>query len=261
MMDFFKYDFDYAWPWTYGHLIAAIVFAGLAALAYWLNWARLTILAGVLSIWAVWGVYHPRPAALQPPVALPTERFLPTGSGRVLDAGAGSGRSTLMVLLSRPAAKVVALDRFTGYYGIVDNTPDRLRANARAAGADERVEIEVGDMREMPFEDGSFDGVVSVAAIDHLNRDGVERTLAEVTRVLRPEGQFLLMVVNPDIWTRIAMPFLHGHGYFGGRAHPERWRSQLSAAGLEVVEEGTQPASLYFLTQKASQSRYGSAKT
>ncbi|HEY6617328.1 MAG TPA: hypothetical protein VIZ32_22530, partial [Vicinamibacterales bacterium] len=96
---------------------------------------------------------------------------------------------------------------------------------------------------------------------DHLNRDGVERTLAEVTRVLRPEGQFLLMVVNPDIWTRIAMPFLHGHGYFGGPAHPERWRSQLSAAGLEVVEEGTQPASLYFLTQKASQSRYGSAKT
>ena len=88
-------------------------------------------------------------------------------------------------------------------------------------------------MREMPFDDASFDGVVSVAAIDHLNREGVERTLAEVTRVLRPEGQFLLMVVNPDIWTKIAMPFLHGHGYFGGRAYPERWRSQLSAAGLE----------------------------
>ena len=24
MMDFFKYDFDYSWPWTYGHLIAAV---------------------------------------------------------------------------------------------------------------------------------------------------------------------------------------------------------------------------------------------
>jgi hypothetical protein len=69
------------------------------------------------------------------------------------------------------------------------------------------------------------------------------------------------MVVNPDIWTKIAMPFLHGHGYFGARAYPERWRSQLSAAGLEVVEEGTQPASLYFLAQKTSQARYGSAKT
>ena len=262
MMDFFKYDFDYSWPWTYGHLIAALVFGGVAASAYWLHWTRLTIIAGVLALWGLCGAYiiHGQ-LRFSRPVALPTERFLPSGSGRVLDAGAGSGRSTVMVLLSRPGAKVVALDRFTGYYGIVDNTPDRLRANARAAGAAERVEIEVGDMREMPFDDASFDGVVSVAAIDHLNRDGVERTLAEVTRVLRPEGQFLLMVVNPDIWTKIAMPFLHGHGYFGGRAYPERWRSQLSAAGLEVVEEGTQPASLYFLTQKASQSRYGSAKT
>ena len=75
-----------------------------------------------------------------------------------------------MVLLSRPAATVVALDRFSGYYGIVDNTPDRLRANAKAAGVDSRLEVQVGDMREMPFADASFDGVVSVAAIDHLNK-------------------------------------------------------------------------------------------
>ena len=30
MLDFFRYDFDYAWPWTYGHLIAAVAFAMLA---------------------------------------------------------------------------------------------------------------------------------------------------------------------------------------------------------------------------------------
>jgi SAM-dependent methyltransferase len=157
-----------------------------------------------------------------------------------------------MVLLARPGATVVALDRFSGYYGIVDNTPDRLRANARAAGVDNRLEVQVGDMREMPFDDASFDGVVSVAAIDHLNKEGVERTLAEVTRVLRPDGQFLLMVVHPDIWTKVALPFLHGHGYFGTPSFPDRWRSRLSAAGLSVVEQGAQPAALYFLTEKKS---------
>ena len=254
MMDFFRYDFDYSWPWTYGHLIAAVLFAGLASIAYWMHWTKLAITGGLLAIWGISGAYIVNEQLrFSRPVALPTERFLPSGSGRVLDAGAGSGRSTVMVLLSRPAAKVVALDQFTGYYGIDDNTPDRLRANARAAGAEDRVEVTVGDMREMPFEDASFDGVVSVAAIDHLNREGVERTLAEVTRVLRPDGQFLLMVVNPDIWTKVALPFLHGHGYFGGRAYPERWRAQLTAAGLDVVEEGTQPASLYFLTQKRNE--------
>ena len=106
MMDFFRYDFDYSWPWTYGHLIAAIVFGGVAAVAYWLNWTRLTILAGVLAMWGLCGAYIIHgPLRFSRPVALPTERFLPSGSGRVLDAGAGSGRSTVMVLLSRPGSE------------------------------------------------------------------------------------------------------------------------------------------------------------
>ena len=41
-MDFSRYNFDYSWPRTYGHLIAAIVFGGFAAVAYWLNWTRMT---------------------------------------------------------------------------------------------------------------------------------------------------------------------------------------------------------------------------
>jgi SAM-dependent methyltransferase len=257
MMDFFRYDFDYAWPWMYGHLIAAVGFAALAWVGYSFRWTRLMIVAGALALWGLCGaaIIH-GPLRFSRPVALPTEQFLPSGSGRVLDAGAGSGRSTLMVLLSRPAATVVALDRFSGYYGIVDNTPDRLRANARAAGVESRLEVKVGDMRQMPFEDASFDAVVSVAAIDHLNKEGVARALAEVTRVIRPDGQFLLMVVNPDIWTKVALPFLHGHGYFGARAFPDRWRSQLTAAGLNVIEQGTQPSTLYFLTKKTVQASW-----
>ncbi len=266
MMDFFTYDFDYAWPWTYGHLIAAVVCTVLALVAHYFRRTGLTILAGVLAVWAVCGAYivHGQ-LRFSRPVVLPTGQFLASGSGRVLDVGAGSGRSTLMVLLSRPDATVVALDRFTGYYGIVDNTPDRLLANARAAGVDSRLEVKVGDMREMPLEDASFDGVVSVAAIDHLNSDGVQRTLAEVARVLRPDGQFLLMVVNPDIWTKVALPFLHAHGYFGGPAIPEWWRSQLMAAGLSVVEQGTQPSTLYFLAKRgrgpAEAGHYGTRGT
>jgi SAM-dependent methyltransferase len=251
-MDFFKYDFDYAWPWTYGHLIAAIAFAVLAVLARILRWPNWTTAAlGALAAWGVCGalIVH-GPLRFSRPLELPTEKFLASGSGRVLDAGAGSGRSALMVLLSRPGARVVALDRFAGYYGIVDNTPDRLRTNARAAGVDGRLEARVGDMREMPFEDGSFDAAVSAYAIDHLGREDIQRTFTEVTRVLRPDGEFLLMVINPDAWVRVALPFLHGHGYFGAPSVPDRWRSQLTAAGLSVIEQGTEPATLYFLAKK-----------
>jgi len=254
MLDFFRYDFDYAWPWTYGHLIAAAVFVVLAVLTRLLGWARWTTVA--LGLFAAWGmiaafIIH-GPLRFTRPLELPTERFLSSGAGRVLDAGAGSGRSALMVLSSRPGAQVVALDRYAGYYGIVDNTPDRLHANARAAGVDGRLEATVGDMRKMPFGDNSFDAAVSAYTIDHLRTDDVDRTFVEVARVLRPGGEFLLMVINPDAWVRVALPFLHGHGYFGRPSAPDRWRAQLTAAGLSVVEAGTRPATLYFLTEKRS---------
>lgn len=254
MIDFFTYDFDYAWPWTYGHLIAAGAFLGLAWFSRFVRWSRwATGIFGLLGVWALASacIIH-GPLRFSRPLALPTQAFLSASGGRVLDAGAGSGRSALMVLMSRPGARVVALDRFAGYYGIVDNTPDRLLANARAAGVEGRLEAAVGDMRAMPFEDASFDAAVSAYAIDHLASADVARTFAEVHRVLKPNGELLLMVVNPDVWVRVALPFLHGHGYFGGRAFPERWRARLTAAGLRVVEEGTQPATLFFLARKAA---------
>src|SRR5438105_124649 len=114
-MDVFRYDFGYTWPWTYGHLIAAALFGLLTVLAIWLRWARwIRILGGAAVVWAIAGALITHGALrLNRPLVLPTDRFLSGGTGRVLDAGAGSGRSTLMVLLSRPGATVVALDIFS----------------------------------------------------------------------------------------------------------------------------------------------------
>ena len=249
-MDLFRYDFGYAWPWTWGHAIAALVFAlataGLAA-AGRRGWSLLT---GALTIWAIAGAIIVNGLLrFGLPEVLPTAQFLARGEGRVLDLGAGSGRSTLMVLLGRPAARVTALDIFGTEYGIVGNSPDRLLANAKAAGALDRVDVRVGDMRAMPFEAHTYDGAVSVAAIDHLSRDGVRNTFAEVMRVLKPNADFLLMVINQDTWIRTAFPMLAHHGYFGGQAHPDRWRDAMTSAGLVVVESGLRPGMLWVLAR------------
>ncbi len=249
-MDLFRYDFGYAWPWTWGHLIAAAIFAvataGLAAAGR----RRWSLVTGALTVWAIAGAIIVNGLLrFSLPEVLPTPQFLASGEGRVLDLGAGSGRSTLMVLLGRPAARVTALDIFGTEYGIVGNSPDRLLANAKAAGALDRVDVKVGDMRAMPFDAHTYDGAVSVAAIDHLNREGVEKTFAEVRRVLKPNGDFLLMVINQDTWIRTAFPMLAHHGYFGARANPDRWRDAMTAAGLAVVESGLRPGMLWVLAR------------
>lgn len=254
-MNPFRYDFGYGWLWNYGHLIAVVAFGAVAVVAWRFRWSRwIGAVSVALAIWGVAGLLIVQLVLrLNLPLELPTERFLADGSGHMLDAGAGSGRSSLMVLLARPGSRVLALDLYEGYYGIQDNTPARLLANAARAGVDDRIQAKVGDMVAMPLADDSYDAAVSAYAIDHLSRQGVERSLAEINRVLRPNGQFLLMVINPDIWIRVAYPFFVHHGYFGPPTDHDRWRSHLTNAGFEVVEQGTTPGTLYLLARTPSE--------
>lgn len=143
------YDFGYSPAWAYGHLVPLTVFTLLTTLAVWRTWHRLVVLLlGTLATWAL-AAFLIVQAVLEPnrPLTLPTEAFLSGGRGEVVDLGAGSGRSSLMVLLGRPQSRVTALDIYRGCYGIDENTPDRIRANARAAGAESRLTVQVGDMR------------------------------------------------------------------------------------------------------------------
>jgi SAM-dependent methyltransferase len=245
----FQYDFGYSWPWTLGHAIAAVVFCVLTILMWRLrmpSWTRLS--AGALTLWAIGGVAIVHGLfGFSQPLHLPTQAFLPSGSGRVLDGGAGSGRATLMVLLARPQSTVTAVDIFSEGYGIEGNTPARLRDNATRGGVANRLNVVTGDLRTLPFPRASFDAAVSAYVIDHLNREGVARSLSEIARVVRPHGQFLLMVISPDLYVRYTFPFLVAHGYFGPRTSSELWRTRLTTAGFAVQEEGTQPGTLYFL--------------
>jgi glycosyltransferase involved in cell wall biosynthesis/SAM-dependent methyltransferase len=58
------------------------------------------------------------------------------------------------------------------------------------------------DWEVLPFEDGSFDGIVASSVFEYL--DDVPRVAAELSRVLRPEGILLLTVPNPCNFVRKA---------------------------------------------------------
>jgi SAM-dependent methyltransferase len=244
------YDFGYSWVISYGHLIPLALAAGLGALALWRGWTRwIVLLSAVVAIWAVAGVGITQVFGIDRPMTLPTERFLPAGSGRVLDAGAGSGRAAVGVLLARPGATVTGLDIYSGNWGIDDNTPERFLLNVQAAGADHRADVRTGDMRDLPFGDGEFDAVVSSYAVDHLSRDGIAAALDEFARVLKPGGDVLLLIVNVDWLTKLASPHAIAHHR---PQDPAEWRARLDRAGFAVEEEGTRLATLYFLAKKRS---------
>jgi ubiquinone/menaquinone biosynthesis C-methylase UbiE len=164
--------------------------------------------------------------------------------------GAGTGRSALMVLEARPQATVVALDLFADSYrrhfGSEQSGEQRLMANLRAVGVQDRTEVRTGDMRELPFEAAAFDAIVSAYAIDHLNRDGITKSLGEAARVLKPNGEFLLMVIGKEFWGTFAFGPLMLHPM----RSQEAWAGLLRDAGFEVLEQGTRPATLYFLVRK-----------
>jgi ubiquinone/menaquinone biosynthesis C-methylase UbiE len=115
------------------------------------------------------------------------------GDERVLDVGCGRG------LLLVGAAKRLSTGRAAGLDLWVQadqlhNGKDAALENAELEGVAARVEIHDGDMRAMPFEDGSVDVVVSNLAIHNVPTvAGRRKALSEIARVLRPGGRVALM--------------------------------------------------------------------
>ena len=246
MPAFFRYDFGYTWWLRYAMLVPLILAVGFGAVAVWRSWPRWVFVPLVLVfVWAAAAVVILN-AMLNRPMPLPTERFLTSGSGRVLDVGAGSGRAAIGVLLARPHTTAMGVDIYSGYWGIDENTPERFMRNARIAGVGERAAARVGDMRQLPFGDGEFDAVVSSYAVDHLRRAERPKAIAEVARVLKPGGEFLLVIIHVDWRTWFVSPLLAHHP----SQRPEPWRALLQEHGFSLEEEGTQFTTLYFLAKK-----------
>ncbi len=253
MLNFFTYDFGYSGLLRYSMVLPLVLAVGLAAIGLWRSWPRpVVVVLVVVALWSATATVVLN-AMLNAPMALPTERFLTSGSGRVLDVGAGSGRAAIGVLLARPKTTAMGLDIYSGYWGIDENTPERFMRNARIAGVAERAATRVGDMRELPFRDGEFDAVVSSYAIDHLRRAERPKAIGEVARVLKPGGEFLLMIIRVDWKTWLVSPLLAHHP----SQNPEPWRQVLHDNGFNLEDEGTAFTTLYFLAKKQAPVRGG----
>jgi ubiquinone/menaquinone biosynthesis C-methylase UbiE len=111
--------------------------------------------------------------------------------GRTLDVGCGTG--ALAARLVDAGYEMFGVDPSEGMLAILRERTSAIDA-ACASGDD------------LPFEDASFDLVLSVAVLHHIADPRVVRsTLAEMVRVLRPSGRVLVWDHNPrnPYWGRL----------------------------------------------------------
>ena len=78
--------------------------------------------------------------------------------------------------------------------GLEISFPMLLRAGKKAGGRPFRMVL--GDMRRLPFANGSFDKTVSVTAIEFLDEDAWV-AVAEMFRVTRPGGLVAQIDIRP----------------------------------------------------------------
>ena len=109
------------------------------------------------------------------------ERVVP--GGVVLDAGCGTGRRIPRILETAEPSRLVALD-----------ISDRMLEMAERKKGDKRVEYRRGDIRHLPFPDGTFDAVVSTWTVELT--DDPHQVVTEYLRVIKPGGIVLYTFVT-----------------------------------------------------------------
>jgi SAM-dependent methyltransferase len=143
---------------------------------------------------------------------------------RALEVGYGAGA---VLLALAPAVREL--------HGIdLDAEPEPVAKLLHARGRS--AQLQQGSVYELPFETASFDLVVSFSVFEHLHE--YKKGLAEVRRVLRPGGHFLLGM--PAVNRLMELGF-RAIGFKGINDHhvttPQDVAAAFAGSGLRVVKK------------------------
>ncbi len=121
---------------------------------------------------------------------IPLALELLAGSGRVLDLGTGEGQ-----IARRLAAtcEVVGMDGSWAQLVVGDQRNNLLPSTISP------IVYTQADATKIPTKNAAFDAVLVCLMFEHI--DDLDAAMAEVTRVLKPGGRFVLMINHPLIQT------------------------------------------------------------
>jgi len=136
------------------------------------------------------------------------------GNETVLDVGCGRGLLLIGAASRLPNGKAIGLDLWS-QQDLADNRSTATMENSRIEGVEQRVEVHNGDMRQMPFDNGSFDAIVASNSIHNIyDREGRRQAINQIVRVLKGGGQVALLDIR----------------------HTAQYAEDLRAAGMQNVK-------------------------
>ena len=140
------------------------------------------------SVWnAPGGRYDEISRSIADAIEHAVERLQPRPGERILDLATGTGWASRLVAQRAAGIEVTGAD-----------IAERMLEHARSAAATLGLKIEYrhADAENLPFEDGSFDGVVSTFGVMFAGRS--EAAASELARVVRKGGRVVLATWTQD---------------------------------------------------------------
>jgi ubiquinone/menaquinone biosynthesis C-methylase UbiE len=153
-----------------------------------------------------------------------------TPGEHVLDVGCGTG--TLALAAKRRVGASGSV------YGVDASAEMIARAKAKSARKGLPVEFEVTAAQSLPFADAMFDVVLCTLAMHHLPEHARAEALAEMRRVLKPEGGALIVEFGRGQGVRA---LLNPVALLHARRHPrmlDEVSTLMKRAGFERVVTG-----------------------
>ena len=151
---------------------------------------------------------------------------------RVLDLGCGPGVDT--AVFARRGFDVVGFDVTPSFLRRAREHFVEVTADV-AADCQARASFVRGDMRSLPFEADSFDGIWASGSFHHVPREQAPDTAAALQRLLRDGGCAYISVKREPTGSEVADR--HFEFY-----EPEAFRALLADAGFDVeIVEATGP--------------------
>jgi len=143
----------------------------------------------LVSVWLRWLVETGRPMATRRML----DRIQWRGDEEVLDIGCGPGLALIGAAKRLTSGHATGIDKWMILHGEKRNAPEITLENARIEGVEDRVKVIDGDAASLPFQDKSFDVVISGFVFHHLPPEIRVKALQEALRVTRIGGRILII--------------------------------------------------------------------